>query len=100
MLVPASNREILARLLRNLRGIYLHFNQLPQALSATSRILALFPGNPAEWRERGQLHLKLECFRAALTDLQSYIALAPEAEDAEMTRAHIVDLQRACARLN
>lgn len=100
MLMPASNREILARVLRNLRGIYLHYDQLPQALSASSRILALLPGNAAEWRERAQLHLKLECFRAALTDLQSYIALAPEADDAEMTRARIVDLQRTCARLN
>lgn len=100
LLVPAHPREILARLLRNLRGIYLHFQQFPQALSATARILALTPDNALEWRERAGLHLKLECFRAALTDFQSYLALAPDADDADATRARIVELQQACARLN
>jgi len=100
MLAPASKREVLARLLRNLREIYLHFGQLPQALSAASRILSLNPDNPSEWRERASLHLKLECFRAALDDYQRYLALDPEAEDAGATRARIVELQQTCARLN
>jgi regulator of sirC expression with transglutaminase-like and TPR domain len=100
MLAAASNREILARLLRNLRGIYLHFNQLPQALAATSRILVLTPGNATEWRERGALHHGLECFRAALADYQNYLALAPEAEDVDAIRARIVELQKSSARLN
>jgi regulator of sirC expression with transglutaminase-like and TPR domain len=100
LLAPARAREILARLLRNLRGIYMHYRQLPQALSATSRILALSPDNAREWRERANLHLALECFRAALADFQSYLALAPEADDAEATRARVVELQRTCSMLN
>jgi regulator of sirC expression with transglutaminase-like and TPR domain len=100
LLAPAGAREILSRLLRNLRGIYMHYRQLQQALSATSRILALSPGNAGEWRERANLHLMLECFRAALTDFQSYLALAPDAEDADSTRAKVVELHRTCALLN
>jgi regulator of sirC expression with transglutaminase-like and TPR domain len=100
LLAPASSREILSRLLRNQPGIYAHYRQLPQALAVTSRILALAPDNAREWRERANLHLALECFRAALADFQSYLALAPEAEDAEPTRARIVELQRTCALLN
>ena len=100
MLTAASNREILTRLLRNLRGIYLHFNQLQQALVATSRILTLTPGNAVEWRERAGLHHRLECFRAALGDYQNYLALAPEAEDVDAIRARIVDLQKTSSRLN
>ncbi len=100
LLSAAGAREILARLLRNLRGIYLHYHQLPQALAATSRILALLPGNAREWRERANLHLTLECFRAALADFQSYLALAPEADDAEAIRSKVVELQRTCSRLN
>jgi regulator of sirC expression with transglutaminase-like and TPR domain len=100
LLAPASTREILSRLLRNLRGIYLHYRQLPQALVATSRILALSPGNAPEWRERANLHLALECFRAALSDFQSYLALAPDADDAEAARARVVELQRTCSLLN
>lgn len=100
MLAPANPREILARLLRNLRGIHLQYNQHAEALTATSRILALTPGNALEWRERAQLHLALECFRAALGDLQRYLALAPDAEDGDAVRSRIVELQQQCARLN
>ena len=100
LLAPAAPREILARLLRNLRAIYMNYQQLSQALGATTRILELSPGNAREWKERAGLHLSLECFRAALGDFQRYLALAPEAEDAESVRARIVELQATCARLN
>jgi regulator of sirC expression with transglutaminase-like and TPR domain len=100
LLAPASTREILSRLLRNLRGIYTHYRQWPQALAATSRILALSPENAHEWRERAQIHFSLECFRAALTDFQRYLALAPEADDADAVRSKVVELQRTCSLLN
>lgn len=100
LLAPASAREILSRLLRNLRGIYVHYHQYQQALTATSRILQLAPGDAREWGERARLHLTLECFRAALADFQSYLALAPDAEDAEAVRAKVLELQRTCALLN
>jgi regulator of sirC expression with transglutaminase-like and TPR domain len=100
MLAPANPREILARLLRNLRGIHAQYNQHAEALVTTSRILALTPDNALEWRERARLHLVLECFRAALGDFQRYVALAPEADDIEAIRARIVELQERCARLN
>lgn len=100
MLAPANPREILARLLRNLRGIHVQYNQHAQALAATSRILALTPGNALEWRERAHLHLVLECFRAALGDFQRYASLAPEADDMDAIRTRMVELQQRCARLN
>lgn len=100
MLAPAHPREILARLLRNLRGIYMQYKQHAEALIATTRILALTPGNAGEWRERAGLHVSLECFRAALGDFQRYIALAPDAEDVEAVRGQIVELQQICARFN
>lgn len=100
LLAPAHPREILARLLRNLRGIYLQYHQHAEALAATTRILALTPGNASEWRERAGLHLVLECFRAALGDFQRYLALAPDADDTDAVRVRIVELQQLCARLN
>lgn len=100
LLAPAHPREILSRLLRNLRGIYRHYKQVPEALTATTRILALTPDNPGEWRERAGLHLTLECFRAALGDFQRYLALAPDADDADAIRSRMIELQQICARLN
>ena len=100
MLAPAGPREVLARLLRNLRSIHTHHKQYREALTATTQILELTPDNAREWRERAGLHLTLECFRAALGDFQRYLALVPDAEDADAVRARIVDLQATCARLN
>ncbi|MGE5465758.1 MAG: SirB1 family protein [Methanocella sp.] len=96
----ASVPEILARMLRNLRAIYLHHKALEKALWAADRIVTLLPGVPAEYRERGRIYLELECFRAALTDFRSYAALAPQAADAEGISAAIAELQRRAARLN
>jgi regulator of sirC expression with transglutaminase-like and TPR domain len=96
----ASVAEILARMLRNLKAIYLHRTDLPKALWAADRILSLMPGAASEYRERGLIYLELECFRAALTDLQTYAGLAPEAASAEDIASTIAELQQRAARLN
>jgi regulator of sirC expression with transglutaminase-like and TPR domain len=96
----ASVAEILARMLRNLKAIYLHQTDLPKALWAADRILSLMPGAASEYRERGLIYLELECFRAALTDLQTYARLAPEAASAEDIASTIAELQQRAARLN
>jgi regulator of sirC expression with transglutaminase-like and TPR domain len=96
----ASVAEILARMLRNLKAIYLHQADLPKALWAADRILSLMPGAASEYRERGLIYLELECFRAALTDLQNYARLAPEAASAADIASTITELQQRAARLN
>lgn len=100
MLTAASNREILARILRNLRGIYLHQGALTKALNAADRIITLAPRAAEEYRDRGSIYLDLECFRAALADFRSYLLLKPEAEDAEEVQRKTAELQQVAARLN
>ena len=100
MLRTASVPEILARMLRNLRAIYLHHGALDKALWAADRIIALLPDAAAEYRERGSIWLELECFRAALADFVTYARLAPQAAEAEGIAATIADLQQRAARLN
>lgn len=100
MLAAASKREILVRMLRNLKGIYLHQGELGKALAAVDRIIALAPKAADEYRDRGRLYLELECFRAALADFQSYLLLNPEAEDAGEVQRKAVELRQLAARLN
>src|SRR5205085_1461775 len=68
MLSAAEPRDIFARMLRNLRAIYLKRGDRLKALSASNRILTLAPAAAEEYRERAQLYLELECFRASLDD--------------------------------
>jgi len=53
-----------------------------------------------EYRDRGTIYVNLECFRAALFDLQAYLQMLPAAKDADTVREQVVELQTAAARLN
>jgi regulator of sirC expression with transglutaminase-like and TPR domain len=100
MLVAASNREILARLLRNLKGIYSHHKEWMKALAVTDRIISVAPEIAEEYRDRGMIHLNLECFRAALFDFQAYLKMLPAARDADTVRRKIAEMQAVASRLN
>ena len=100
MLVAADKKQILARMLRNLKGIYLEQGDHNRALSVMDWIVSVIPGDAAEVRDRGLLFLRLEGFRAALRDLERYLALAPSADDAPQIRTRIVELRQTVARLN
>jgi regulator of sirC expression with transglutaminase-like and TPR domain len=100
MLVAANKKEILARMLRNLKAIYLEQQNYSRALSIIDWIVALRPGDVGEVRDRGLTYLKLECFRAALEDLERYLELVPAAEDLNEIRGCVLELRRSAARLN
>lgn len=99
-LEPASKRQILARLLRNLKGIYRGADQPQRLLEVLNRTLVVSPDAHGDLRERGMLYQRLEAYRAALKDLQDYSALEPEAPDIEDVRALVLELSARCARLN
>jgi regulator of sirC expression with transglutaminase-like and TPR domain len=100
MLAAASNKDILVRMLRNLKGIYTHHKEWLKALTATDRIITIMPELAEEYRDRGMIYLNLECYRAALFDLQAYLKMLPVAEDAETVRQKVVEAQAIASRLN
>lgn len=100
MLVSAAPREVMVRMLRNLKSIYLKAQQYNDALAVLEWIVPLAPGEHEEVRDRGMVYQELECFRAALADFERYIAHVPKAADAEAIRGRIVEMQKLAARLN
>jgi regulator of sirC expression with transglutaminase-like and TPR domain len=96
----AGKRDILARAWRNLKGIWLSENKPEQALIACDGLLALDPAAPVEYRDRGLCSLRMECFRAAQSDLRRYLELEPEADDLEDVRAALVEVRYVIDRLN
>ena len=99
-LEPATPRQIIARVLRNLKNIYLQANKLEPALAVMHRMLLVMPESAEEWRDRGLVDQRLECFRPALSDLQNYLRRRPQAPDATEIHGKIVELKQAAARLN
>jgi regulator of sirC expression with transglutaminase-like and TPR domain len=99
-LEPATKRQILARLLRNLKGIYRESDRPQRLLEVLNRTLIVSPDAHGSLRERGLLYQRLECYRAALKDLQDYSSLEPEAPDIDDVRSMVLELSARCARLN
>jgi regulator of sirC expression with transglutaminase-like and TPR domain len=100
MLASASNKDILVRLLRNLKSIYTQQDAWLKALTVTEYIICVTPDRAEEYRDRGMFYLNLECFRAALFDLKTYLTMLPGAQDADSVRSRLVEIQSAAARLN
>ncbi len=100
LLESASPRQILARLLRNLKAIYLEAKDHQRALAVMNRLVVLLPDVPEERRDRGLSYLQLECPRAAVDDLSIYARERPNAEDAEKVAAQLAAATIGAARLN
>ncbi|MEO8938500.1 MAG: tetratricopeptide repeat protein, partial [Burkholderiaceae bacterium] len=69
----ASSREILARMLRNLKGIYHGRNDYARLLAVQNRLVVLLPEQFEERRDRGLVYAQLDCPRAAFDDLAAYL---------------------------
>jgi regulator of sirC expression with transglutaminase-like and TPR domain len=100
MLEPASHRAILARMLRNLKGVYAEREQWDKALRCCDRLITLDSHQPSEYRDRGQFYLKLGHMRAASEDLRRYLSLAPQAEDADAVALQVAEMGAKLPRLN
>jgi regulator of sirC expression with transglutaminase-like and TPR domain len=100
VLEPASSRQIVARVLRNLKAIYLEAENYPRALAVMNRMLLTVPESAEELRDRGLVYEKLDCFRAALADLTNYVRRRPEAPDLAEMHGRMEQLRARCAGLH
>lgn len=85
-LTPVTKHQILTRILTNLKLIYLNRQQLSKALSIVELILLISPNQPSELRDRGLIHYQLSEWSQASQDLELYLALLPNAQDADVIR--------------
>jgi regulator of sirC expression with transglutaminase-like and TPR domain len=99
-LEPATNRQILTRVLRNLKAIYRESDKPDRMLDVLNRMLLVTPDASAELRDRGYVYQRLECYRAALKDLSDYAEREPDAPDLDEVRSRLMELSALCARLN
>jgi len=83
----ATKRDILVRLLRNLKSVYLNVREDRQALAAVERLLLLRPDLAGENRVGGLLSARLGRKEEALEYLRAYLGAEPHARDAERIRS-------------
>ena len=78
MLSPTPDRQILARLVRNLHLRYLHAEHWEEALWTGTHLILLEPANPRPRKERAFVHLQRGEPGPALEDLQEALRLGAE----------------------
>jgi regulator of sirC expression with transglutaminase-like and TPR domain len=74
--------------------------QFRKALSILEAVLALSPASSEDLKQRGFLHYQLRNYRQARLDLESYLFLNPQAEDAGQVREKLEELRAISAMLN
>lgn len=89
----ARRRDVLVRLLTNLKGVYSNVGDHQRALSAVDRILLIHPTSAGEIRDRGRLLARMGRIDEALEQLEWYLDTVPEAADAGRIRQLVDQLK-------
>lgn len=93
-LQAAPPREILARLLRNLKEIYRAQEDWQRLLAVQQRLVTLVPDHLPEWRDRGLAHAELGQIDQAVSDLEHYVSQTDDALDRDAIEHRIEELRR------
>ena len=99
-LMAVSRRQVLVRMLNNLKSIYLSARNFRKALPIVDLILAIYPRSPEDVKQRALLRWSLGQTRGALADLDDYLKMSPEASDADEIRQTAASLRRMMVTMN
>jgi len=105
LLRPCTPRQMLARMLNNLKRTYVELRSFPQAHAATDMILVVEPTLLSELRDRGLLAYHLDDYQSALRDLEDFVRLHAWTDDQNRSErkeiwTHVKNLRRRVAGLN
>ncbi len=100
MLAEATDKEILARILRNLMRAYTLLENYDKALIAAERITWLLPNMATDYRLLGYLHYKNHAYSKGISAFETYLRLTDTPPDATAVEQNIQHLQKLLSRLN
>ncbi len=88
-------RDIIARMLRNLKEIHTTQQDWPRLIAVQDRLIVLLPQAWDEYRDRGLAHAELGHAGRALEDLETYLGNAEQGADMPAIARRVVELRRA-----
>jgi regulator of sirC expression with transglutaminase-like and TPR domain len=100
LIASVGKRDMILRLLNNLKGAYVRSGDDERALGVVDRLLILDPNEPGETRDRGLLLFRLQQYTAALACLNAYLEAMPHAADHDTISRHAQALRQLIASLN
>jgi regulator of sirC expression with transglutaminase-like and TPR domain len=97
---PISRRQILTRMLNNLKTVYLSTRNFRKALPIADLILVIYPRSAEDVKQRALLRYSLGLSKLAAEDLEEYLRISPAASDAEEIREMSLTIHRMLALMN
>jgi regulator of sirC expression with transglutaminase-like and TPR domain len=94
-LQPAAPRDILARVLRNLKELYQARQDWQRQIAVLDRLLILLPDAWTEYRDRGLAWAELGDARQAVADLELYVQHSEDVLEREVMMNRVAQLRRA-----
>jgi regulator of sirC expression with transglutaminase-like and TPR domain len=100
LVASIGKRQMIERLLLNLKSSCLRAGDDAGALAAVERLLLLRPGDAEETRDQGLLLFRLRRYGPARLALERYLAASPAAADRGSVEGHLARLRALLAELN
>ena len=97
---PISRRQILMRMLNNLKTVYLSTRNFRKALPIADLILVIYPSSAEDIKQRALLRYSMALHKLAAEDLEEYLRISPTASDADEIRQMSLSIRRMQALMN
>lgn len=97
---PISRRQILTRMLNNLKTVYLATRNFRKALPIADLILVIYPQSAEDLKQRALLRYSMGLHGLAGEDLEGYLKMSPNASDSEEVRQMSLSVRRMMALRN
>jgi regulator of sirC expression with transglutaminase-like and TPR domain len=97
---PVSGRQLLGRMLANLKAVYWQRQAWDKVVGVIDRLLVLDPKAAAEWRDRGIAWSNMGEIQRGLADWERYLTEFPNTKDHEAVKGHLRKARQKLAQLN
>jgi regulator of sirC expression with transglutaminase-like and TPR domain len=97
---PCSKRQIVVRMLRNLKTIYAKQTSWSRALAVVDRLLVVDANSPTHLRDRGTVLVKLGKLYEGVAEWERYLKRYPDAQDADTFRQELRRIRQELGSLN
>jgi regulator of sirC expression with transglutaminase-like and TPR domain len=99
-LFAVSRRQMLTRILNNLKTVYMTARNFKKVLPLVDLVLVIYPRSPEDVKQRALLRYSLGQAKAAAEDLEEYLKMSPEASDSDEIRQTALSIRRMLALMN
>ena len=97
---PISRRQILTRMLNNLKTVYLSTRNFRKALPLADLILVIYPRSAEDLKQRALLRYSMGLQSLAAEDLDQYLKMSPNASDVDEIKQMSLSIRRMLALMN